>query len=78
MSIKVGSRVKVKENIGTVKFIGSFQGAQGEWVGVELDTPDGKTDGTFNDVVVFECKPNHGVLVRKIQVSWSTAIKYVL
>ena len=68
MSLPVGSRVLVAGKPGTVRFFGETQFGAGEWVGVELDAPDGKIDGKVNEVQYFTCAPNHGLFVRKIQV----------
>lgn len=53
---------------GVVRFIGETDFAQGEWFGIELDTPDGKNNGELNGRTYFVCPPNHGVFVRRAQV----------
>ena len=48
--------------------MGKTQFSAGEWVGVELDTHEGKNDGKVNDVEYFPCRPGHGLFVRKVQL----------
>lgn len=36
----------------------------GTWIGIELDTPTGKNDGTVQNIQYFSCKPKHGIFVR--------------
>mmetsp|Transcript_15814 Transcript_15814/g.37307 ORF Transcript_15814/g.37307 Transcript_15814/m.37307 type:complete len:224 (+) Transcript_15814:86-757(+) len=63
--IKVGARVQALGKLmGTVKFIGMTQFAAGPWIGIELDTPDGKNDGTVHGERYFESKPGHGIFAR--------------
>lgn len=50
-SLTIGNRVLVNGlKIGTLRYIGVVQFAQGIFCGVELDQPDGKHDGQVNDV----------------------------
>ncbi|KAL6112783.1 kif13b [Pungitius sinensis] len=65
-----GAYVTVGSNkAGTVRYIGVTQFAGGVWVGVELDTPVGKNDGSVGGHRYFHCKPGYGVLVRPDRLS---------
>ncbi|ESN96991.1 hypothetical protein HELRODRAFT_137441, partial [Helobdella robusta] len=68
--IKIGTRVKVvgKDDIGTVAFIGSTLFQTGKWIGVVLDEPKGKNNGTVQGKSYFTCEDNHGIFVRASQV----------
>ena len=56
--LKVGCRVEVpsKDVKGTVEFIGTTQFAQGKWIGINLDEPKGKNNGTVKDKQYFKVK----------------------
>ena len=64
--LKVGESVQVRPSnlSGVVAFVGSTQFASGIWVGLELDTSQGKNNGTVKGVKYFECPPKKGVFVR--------------
>lgn len=65
--VTVGARCEVQPGgrRGEVKFVGKVDGLKGGfWVGVRLDEPLGKNDGTVKGVAVFECPVNHGTFVR--------------
>ncbi|XP_063675654.1 CAP-Gly domain-containing linker protein 1-like isoform X35 [Bolinopsis microptera] len=64
--LKVGTRVKTKDTKleGTVRFCGEPQFASGIWVGVELDTENGKNDGEVKGVRYFQCEPQHGLFCK--------------
>ena len=49
---------------GTVRFTGLTQFASGTWVGVDLDTPGGRNNGSVNGVTYFSCRAGHGLFVR--------------
>lgn len=69
-SLKIGERVVVGDSKrGVVAYIGTTQFAAGDWVGVELDTPAGKNDGSVNGVRYFTCTPLHGVFARAEKLS---------
>lgn len=55
---------------GTVRYIGGIPEIPGvgAWIGIELDEPTGKNDGSVKGKRYFECKANHGVFVRPERV----------
>lgn len=69
--VKVGSLVEVigKGHRGTVAYIGATLFATGKWVGVILDEPKGKNDGTVQGKRYFTSEENHGIFVRQSQVT---------
>jgi tubulin-specific chaperone B len=72
--IEVGKRCRLLPDSdhrrGNVAFVGEVEEIPGvgAWVGVELDEPTGKNDGTVKGTRYFECKANHGVFVRAERV----------
>lgn len=50
---------------GTVRFVGPAQFSAGDWVGLELTTPQGKNDGSVQGVQYFSCPANHGIFLRE-------------
>ncbi|XP_018601907.2 dynactin subunit 1-like isoform X1 [Scleropages formosus] len=68
--VKVGSLVEVigKGHRGTVAYVGATLFATGKWVGVILDEPKGKNDGTVQGKRYFTCEENHGIFVRQSQI----------
>ena len=53
-SVKVGQRVQTKDSIGTVAYVGTTQFAAGKWIGVVLDEPNGKNNGTVQGKTYFQ------------------------
>jgi len=52
-----------------LRYCGTVDFAAGVWVGVELDSPEGKNDGIIQDTIYFKCSPNHGLFVPLNRVS---------
>uniref|UniRef100_A0A671SN01 Kinesin-like protein KIF13B n=1 Tax=Sinocyclocheilus anshuiensis TaxID=1608454 RepID=A0A671SN01_9TELE len=71
--LKEGEYVTVGTNkTGTVRYVGPTDFAKGVWVGVELDVPAGKNDGSVGGRHYFHCNPGYGVLVRPNRVVKAT------
>ncbi|CAG03092.1 unnamed protein product, partial [Tetraodon nigroviridis] len=63
--LREGARVTVgSSKAGTVRYVGAAHFAEGLWVGVELEAPAGKNDGSVGGQRYFHCPPGHGLLVR--------------
>ncbi|XP_076834043.1 CAP-Gly domain-containing linker protein 4 isoform X3 [Brachyhypopomus gauderio] len=60
--VRLGERVLVAgQRTGVVRFYGRTSFAPGFWLGIELDKPSGKNDGSVGGVKYFSCPPKHGV-----------------
>lgn len=66
----LGSRVVFKDIPGTVQFVGETQFAAGLWIGVELDTCEGKNDGSVKGVQYFSCADGFGIFVRESMLAF--------
>lgn len=66
----VGSRAMANGVIGTVRFIGETEFAEGLWIGLELGEPMGKNNGSVQGVQYFRCHHNCGIFVRPNRVTW--------
>ncbi|EKD19406.1 CAP-Gly domain-containing protein [Drepanopeziza brunnea f. sp. 'multigermtubi' MB_m1] len=63
--LAVGATVKLTNGlIGVVRYVGQTEFADGDWVGVELETDDGKNDGSVKGDRYFECAPGRGMFLR--------------
>ncbi|KAM4713436.1 kinesin-like protein KIF13B isoform 2-T2 [Anableps anableps] len=68
--LKEGEFVTVGTNkSGTVRYVGPTDFAEGTWVGVELEVPAGKNDGSVGGKHYFHCNPGYGVLVRPDRIT---------
>uniref|UniRef100_A0A8B9YZ31 Kinesin family member 13B n=1 Tax=Buteo japonicus TaxID=224669 RepID=A0A8B9YZ31_9AVES len=71
--LKEGEYVTVGANkTGTVRYIGPTDFQEGTWVGVELDLPSGKNDGSIGGKQYFRCNPGYGLLVKPGRVKKAT------
>lgn len=72
-SISVGDRVSVigkPQFSGIIKFHGNTQfQTEDIWVGIELESPIGKNDGSVQGVRYFTCQPNYGIFVKENQIT---------
>lgn len=73
--IKVGARCRLLPESdarrGDVAYVGDvpeIPGGIGAWVGVKLDEPTGKNDGSVKGTKYFECAANCGVFIRPERV----------
>ncbi|KAH3664321.1 hypothetical protein WICMUC_005849 [Wickerhamomyces mucosus] len=64
MTIEIGDSVKFKGHDAIVRFIGETQFAPGDWVGLELNIPMGKNNGSINGIQYFQCLDNYGIFTR--------------
>lgn len=65
LAVVIGKDPEVK---GTVQYVGQTTFASGYWVGLKLETPTGKNDGSVQGTQYFECPPLHGLFVRPVQL----------
>ncbi|KAH8834970.1 dynactin [Flagelloscypha sp. PMI_526] len=68
MDPPLGSIVEVPVGRGVVRFSGSTQFSAGKWIGIELNEPNGKNDGTVQGIPYFTCRAKYGVFVRPSQI----------
>ena len=67
---RIGDQVLIDgKKPGMVAFVGPAQFAKGIWIGITLDTPEGKNDGSVAGIRYFECPSNHGVFTRAAKLT---------
>ena len=69
LNFKLDDRIYVNDKSGTIKFIGNTKFQEGLWVGVALDEPHGKNNGTVQEVEYFKCEESHGLFCKLSQIS---------
>ena len=68
--VNVGDKVDVlNKGTGTARFIGAHHISGESRIGVELDSPNGKNNGTVKGHVYFTCKDMHGELCKPKKVA---------
>ena len=74
MSLQLNQLVQVKDEPGTVRFIGETEFAPGVWIGIELHKGVGKNDGSVSGIRYFDCEKtgSYGIFVRKGMVKDET------
>ncbi|XP_022916438.2 uncharacterized protein [Onthophagus taurus] len=57
---------------GRVRYVGPLLNQSDMFIGVQLSTPDGQSDGTHNNRRYFNCEPYHGLFIpfKKIIMGW--------
>nr|CAI5831015.1 unnamed protein product [Callosobruchus analis] len=68
--LKVGRRVEVtgKGVQGVIAYVGKTNFATGIWIGIILDEPKGKNNGSVGGQEYFKCDENYGTFVKEQQV----------
>ena len=69
----VGASVLVRNQRGTVRFVGETDFAEGVWIGLELERPVGRNDGSVQGVRYFSCQQYHGLFCPPSHVTTAPA-----
>ncbi|XP_048209154.1 CAP-Gly domain-containing linker protein 4 [Perognathus longimembris pacificus] len=70
LGLKLGDRVVIAgQKIGTLRFCGTTEFANGQWAGIELDEPEGKNNGSVGKVQYFKCAPKYGIFAPLSKIS---------
>ncbi|XP_037094286.1 CAP-Gly domain-containing linker protein 1-like [Pollicipes pollicipes] len=71
--LELGDKVIVSSSSGSktglLRYLGKTEFAEGQWAGVELETPSGKNDGTVAGKRYFSCRPNYGLFAPAHKIS---------
>jgi len=64
-SLAVGQKIELNDGrVAIIRFVGNTHFQPGDWVGVELEEPTGKNDGTVKGERYFECEQGYGMFLR--------------
>ncbi|XP_050554852.1 kinesin-like protein KIF13A isoform X6 [Spodoptera frugiperda] len=64
MCVGESVQLRLSSSTGVIAYAGPTHFAGGTWIGIELDAPTGKNDGSVGGQRYFECRPRHGIFVR--------------
>ncbi|KAH7729294.1 Protein DNC-1 e [Aphelenchoides avenae] len=66
--LKLGLRISTDKGTGEVAYVGKTKFSEGDWVGVILDEPNGKNNGSVNGETYFSCTDGYGIFIKPSQV----------
>ncbi|KAK2718779.1 CAP-Gly domain-containing linker protein 4-like isoform X2 [Artemia franciscana] len=70
MGLRIGDRVMLNGcKSGILRYCGTTDFALGVWAGIELDTAEGKHNGTVNEVTYFKCSSDRGIFAPVNRIS---------
>ena len=72
LTIEKGGRVELKSggHRGEVMYVGRVPDKElGYFIGIKLDEPYGKNNGSFNNIPYFNCPNKYGIFVRPSEVN---------
>lgn len=64
MTLGESVQLRLSSSTGVIAYAGPTHFASGTWIGIELDAPTGKNDGSVGGTRYFECRARHGIFVR--------------
>ncbi|XP_026738887.1 kinesin-like protein KIF13A isoform X3 [Trichoplusia ni] len=64
MTVGESVQLRLSSSTGIIAYAGPTHFASGTWIGIELDAPTGKNDGSVGGTRYFECRARHGIFVR--------------
>lgn len=66
---KIGQKIETNTHrTGIVKYVGHIHVAEGDWLGIDLQEPTGKNDGSVRGERYFDCPAGHGLFVKETDI----------
>lgn len=67
---QVGQIIQLADGqLATIRYVGQTGFAAGDWIGVELEGPKGKNDGSVKGERYFDCEMNKGMFLRETAIA---------